>query len=436
MLKLRPVLVLAALLLAALALTRETNAAPAETTAAYQQWMLSCLDGLQQDLPQIAASAEAAAELYIEQDYPLVLAGAPGFVSEAYGRAGGIMPIQSIKWWRRPNRAAVVLYALREEALPEDYQTIGRLVERGSKIILFARRQLLEAAEEAGIQPLAVVDIHAAEHGGLFPAADGQWLVPTDPIARMAAEWVWLGEFVGACTRLGKMPTMWKSNGAEGGMAWNDTYRRRRFHDEVPSVVAPGALGQAYLEVVRNHLSTLYASEGGRIVQVAQWALEARAAGRVAYTFANGHGVLLDPGGPHDPQYFRQLSTEDYTVDPAVTLAPGDVILYIGQGGMPIEWGAFEGKDLPGDWRRAGVKLAWSFGNLWTSEFCRNVALIEPEEPFIDQHFSYADASVWIEGYPMGILPDSGIASEAVLWLATAEVHGRLQPAAAPAAAP
>lgn len=409
-------------------------AAPQATTSAYQAWMLSCLDALQADLPEISASAEAAADLYINQSFTLLLAGAPGFVSEAYGRAGGMMPIESIKWWRRPTERAVVLYALREEALPDDYAILRRLVGQGCHVILFARRSLLDEALRQDIEGLEALDTHAAAQGGLFQSADDEWVVPTDPIARMVAEWTWIGEFVAACTRQGRMPTMWKSNGAEGGMDWNNLYQRprRRYHETAPPPVPPGQLGRAYLDAVRTALRTLYANEVGRIVQVADWAMDARAAGRTVYTFSNGHGPLLDPGGPHDPRYFRQLSTDEYTVDPTVTLAAGDVILYIGQGGMPVEWGSFQGRDLPGDWRRAGVKVAWSFGNLWTREFCRQISMIQPEEPFLDQHFAYADASVWIEGYPLGILPTSGITSEAVLWLATAELHGRLQPAPAP----
>jgi len=427
--KMRLLLPFAALLLAVSALAQETGAGPQETTQAYQRWMLSCLEALRQNLPQITASAEAAADLYVNQDYDLVLSGAEGFCSEAYGRAGGMMPIEWTRYWRQRG-PGVVLYALREEALADDYQRISRLVERGCRIILFARKALLEEAQKAGIQPLGAVDIHAAEHGGLFATAQGEWEVPTDPLARMAAEWVWLGEFVAACTRQGKMPTMWKSMGAENAAAWNDKWREQRYHDSVPAVVALGVIGQAYLDAVRNSLRALYAYERGRIVQVAQWAVEARAAGRTAYTFCNGHGPLLDPGCPHDPQYFRQLSTRRYTVDPAVALQAGDVILYIGQGGMPVEWGSFADRDLPGDWRKAGVRVAWSFGNLWTREFCRQVAMIAPQEPFLDQHLPYGDGAVWIEDYEIPILPVSGITSEAVLWLATAEVHGRLKTAA------
>ncbi|MHB9130246.1 MAG: hypothetical protein ACYDBB_04030 [Armatimonadota bacterium] len=395
-------------------------------TDLYQQWMLSCLDGLEKDLPQITASAEAVAELYVKQDHALVLGGVESFASEAYGRAGGIMPIDWLKYRRWRNRPVVLFYALREEAAADDYQVITRETARGGKVILLGRKAQLDDAVKAGIAPLGVVDIHAAEHNGLFQSADGQWLVPTDPIARLAAEWVWQAEFVAACTRLGKMPTMWKSNGGEGGLLWNEKYRGKRFHETLPTVVAPGVLGKAYLDALRSDLRTLYAVELGRIVQVARWAVEARAAGRTAYTFSNGHGALLDPGCLHDPRYFRQLSTTEYTVDPAVTLAAGDVILYIAQGGMPIEWGAFANRDLPGDWRKAGVKLAWSFGNLQTREFSRNIALIQPNEPFIDQHFRFADGAIWLDGYGIPLFPDSGITSEAVLWLATAEVYGKL----------
>lgn len=404
-------------------------------TDAYQQWMLSCLDAQEKEIPLITASAEKAAALYVNENYELVLAGEDGFVSEMYGRAGGIIPIQSLQWWRRGRQPhGVLLYCLREGALQEDIATIQRLNNDGCQTILLGRPALTDEAVKAGVQTIAIINTYAAPHGGLFQAGD-QWVVPTDQIARMSAEWSWLGEFIAACTRLGKMPIIWKSNGAEGGMDWNNKYRRNRYFDNIPTVIPAGKLAKDYLTETRKDLLVLYANELKRIVTVAQWALDARAAGHTVYTYSNGHAALNDPGCLHDPGYFKQFAKMNPPVDSNVVIKPGDVIYYIAQGGMPVEWGEFAKRNFPEEWRKGGAKIAWSFGNLYTPDFVRHIGLIKPDELFIDQHFAYADAAVWVDNFAIGLLANSGITSEALLWLTTAEVHGRLTLPAQPAPA-
>ena len=374
-------------------------------------------------MPKITGSAEKAAERFVKDDATLVLAGDGGFVSEAYGRASGLMDVEA--WTGKEGHESVYLFALRPNALDEDFKRIKQITAAGDQVIVFGRETLLAEARKAGVTAMAEVETHAAPNGGLFQAKDANWVVPTDSIALVVAEWTWTGEFVAACTRLGKMPAMWKSLGAEGGKEWAAKYKGKRFHDHAVSVVGPGVAGKAFLTTLRKNLQDLYEKEQDKILEVAAWAAQAIKDGKGVYTFALGHGIGSHTGCPNDPKYFRQICQGWFDEDPAVTIKPGDVLFFIGQGGLPIEWGGFEKKDLPGKWRKQGARLAWSFGNLQTKEFERHKAMIPQNELFIDQHFAFADGLVNIPGFEIAILPGSGITSEAVLWTATAAVHSQ-----------
>jgi uncharacterized phosphosugar-binding protein len=398
---------------------------PANSGArAYQTWMMACLDAHQIDLPKLTISAERAAELFVMKNATLTLAGDEGFVSEAFGRAGGLMTIG--RWGGETGATMVILYALRHAKLAEDVARIKMATAAGSMVVLFAPESDLATARGAGLNGLAEVRTHAAPHGGLFEGKDGVWAVPTETVALMIAEWVWIGEFIAACTRHGQMPAVWKSFGAEGGEAWAVKYRGKRYHDHFPSVVAPGVAGTQFIRELRLVLKALYNEERANLLALADWTVRALKNGKSAYIFVVGHCIRHHIGVERDPRYFRLFSKDWFYEDPAVVINPGDVILCIGQGGLPVEWGGFSKQDLPGKWRSQGAKIAWSFGNLRDSEFARQKAMIPQAELFIDQRFTLGDGLVEIPNFEIGVLPASGITSEAVFWLATAEVHSRI----------
>ncbi|MCY3023263.1 MAG: glycoside hydrolase family 5 protein [Planctomycetota bacterium] len=72
-------------------LLKYVSAAAPGGAEAYYQWIGSCLDAVEKDLPAITASAEAAAARYVKEDYELGVCGDEGVVGEVVGRSGGFM---------------------------------------------------------------------------------------------------------------------------------------------------------------------------------------------------------------------------------------------------------------------------------------------------------------------------------------------------------
>jgi len=393
----------------------------------YLAWLAcSCMPGLIDDLDSIVASAEAAADVYVSGNYPIHAFGDPSFISEALGRAGGLISL-NLHVKLGPNSpdgktVGVVLYCVREQSLAADLAEINSLHESGATVIMFARKAIIDAARQQGVRVAGFVDNHAAPNGGLYRAANGQWAVPTDPTANVVALWTWTGEFVAACTRRGKMPTMYKAFGSPGGFDWAKSIRGQRFHAEPPRPVAAGTAARSYLAALGASLAKIRSREMKPIRNAARLAFDARRAGRQALVFAHGHAIKDSPGCPCDPGCIVQANEGWFDPKPGIVPGPGDFLLYIGFGGMP-DYGSFEKHDYLNSWRAAGASVAWCFGDMNHETFDAGFRKIRKGEPFIDQHMYQGDAAVQFPGYPIPILPTSGVTAEAVLWMIAAECH-------------
>ena len=393
----------------------------------YLAWLTcSCMPGILGDLDAIVSSAETAADVYVSGNYPIHGFGDQSFICEALGRAGGLMSFGG-HGKLSPNSpdgktAAVILYCVREQSLAADLDEINSLHASGATVIVFARRAIIDAARQQGVQAAVFLDNHAAPNGGLFPTADGQYVVPTDATANVVALWAWTGELVAACTRRGKMPTMFKAFGSPGGFDWAKAIRGARFHAEPPRPVAAGTAARSYLTALGASLAELRSHEMKPIRMAARMAFDAHQAGHRACVFAHGHAIKDSPGCPHDPGYLVQANDGWFDPKPGIELGPGDFLLYIGFGGMP-DWGGFQKHDYLTAWRTAGPSIAWCFGDMNHKTFTAAVRQIRKGELLIDQHMYQGDAVVQFPGYPIAILPTSGVTAEAVLWMVTAEYH-------------
>ena len=401
---------------------------------AYYQWLRGCLDGLERDLPQTVRSAEAAAQLYVNDDHQIGTYGDRGFAGESGGRSGGMMRMLSPGQIADPKRKSIVLFALREDRWDEAMDKARQYLAAGGKMVIaFARPDLIDRAAAEGVTFDAVVDNHAAPHGGLFAAGDGKWLVPTSPPANLAAMWVWTGEFVAACTRMGKMPPMYLGYAVEGGKERAEkitkTIGYAKFHTEEATPVDAGRIGREFLKELRDDLAALHRNEMGDIREVARLAVETKARGGGLYvnlaTHASQSGQI---GYPHDPGYFTQSNTGWFDQRKDVTFKPGDLVFCVGFDQPFHGW-------KHGDWdeqaRAAGAELAWSF----TSYRRKDAVELPPGEIFIDQHWRFGDAVATVPGYDIKILPTSGVIADAVLWMVNAEVFHLLSIQPTPPAA-
>lgn len=388
---------------------------------AYYGWMQRALIGIWEDVPEISRSAEAAAGLFVEEDWDLGAWGDLSFVYEFINRAGGVMPIVFPVKPGEGKRPLLVLYAPHEGDLEGDREAIAACREHGDRVIIFARPEVVARAEALGMRFDEIMPNHAAARGGLFEAQGGAWVVPTDPLSNIVVMWTWVGEFVGACTRRGKMPTMWQSVMVPGALARDNKFRKHRFHTYTPTAVPPGWAGRRYLRDLRASLITLRYLEGNRLRLAAEMAWAARQQGHALWAGSNVHCFTQLLGRPGDPGYFRPLNTANWwDMRKLPDFQPGDFALCIAYDGP------WEGKAAQ-NWaeraRAAGVQLAWSF----TDYKPEAVAGLPPGELFINQRWELGDGLVQFPGYDIKVLPPSGVIEQAILWMIEAEYRELLE---------
>ena len=385
----------------------------------YYSWLRTCMFRLERDLPQITLTAEQAARRFVQEDYVLGLYGDAGLASEGAGRSGGMM---RLRYMPNPQRVTktVVVFALREERWAQDLADAAAFRQQGNYVIAVARQPLLDKAAQEGAKFDATIDNHAAYHGGLFQAEDGTWVVPTDPTANAVVVWVWTGEFVAACTRLGQMPTMYLGAAVPGFAERTKPLSALKFHVKKPVPVARYWVARAFLQRMRADLEVVRAKETDNLRAVATVAATSRTAGKHLYTFVHGHAVLRQLGCAHDPSYFQQINKDWFHQKDEIVLQPGDFVFSVGfsQIFAGEQFGYFAENA-----RQRGATLAWSF----TDYYPADVAKLALGEIYVNQHWAFGDAVVQLPGYDVRILPTSGVLSEAIYWMTNAELHEILQ---------
>jgi len=391
----------------------------------YYQWLTSCVEAVEKDLPAITASAEGAAARYVKEDYELGVYGDDGVVGEVHGRSGGMMRLyvdvpQAQHFLGKAGLKCIVLVALREDNLDGTIARAKEFNKAGAKhLVAIGRKELLDKATAAGLVFDAAFDSHAAPHGGLLEDTAGTWRVPTDPVASMVVAWTWTGEFAAACTRLGKMPPMYLGFAVPGGVERAKKIGDIKFHEGEPKPTPAGAVGKEFLAELGKNLAALHAQEMGKVRQVAELAAQSRAAGKAVYCFVHGHAVLGHlPYPPNDPGFFKRANRSWFDLDKSIQFNAGDFVFCVGfdtvfQG---KEWG-----DFAENARKAGVKLAWSLTTYRTED----IKTIPADEPLISQHWAMGDAVATIAGYDVKVLPTSGVLAEAVYWMVNAEMLRR-----------
>ncbi len=401
----------AAFLVIVLALAGCRSARPPATPATgarlYGERLLACLDTIEANTPQIVATAERAANLYVLENYSFSLDAETPLFSEAFVRSGGLM--------RLGQENAADKRVILCTQLDGQWEALAAKTvpwhKAGHWVIALGRADQIERARSRGAHFDAVALVPAPPEGGLYTAPDGRRIIALDAPVKMALFWVWLGEFVGACTREGKMPPLYQGYAVPGGRERAERIGvLTKFHAETPIPVEPGRVTRHYLASVRRSLRKTIKQEGA-IARTAERAIAARRAGKGVYALLEGHSVSSRLGGPDDPGAFTPIGRWNTPNQPAPR--EGDFLFYMGYDTPP---------DLVASVRSNGVNVAWSL----TDYKKERIRQIPPDEPFINQHWAFGDAVVEMPGYDIPILPASGVIAEAVLGMVQAEIHDRL----------
>ncbi|HUW30693.1 MAG TPA: hypothetical protein VM223_03710 [Planctomycetota bacterium] len=383
------------------------------------------LDAVQADMPAIIETAHAAAKLYVHgdslcADYGIASEGERAFMAEGAGRSGLIMQ----HWMYAQGRdwKGIVLYCLREGKLNEDFARIRELAAAGSKVFVFGSHELLDAARAAAIPCEGVVTVPAAPNDGFCRQPDGTWVVPTYQAAGIAVLIPWLGEFVAACTREGKMPVMWQSIRTPTGRARQERWQQTKFHDPnlTPPPVKPGVLAGAWIAQARKRLAMLRSRQMANIQLAAERAANARRTGHKTCVISVGHATACLFGVPHDPRYFEHvtgawnaMARNPARVKDPLVLGPGDFVVGVGYDSIFSDY-----HDFTGFVRKAEASAAWLCAT-YRPEHTQAL----PGEILIDTQWEYGDADVSLPGYDIDILPNSGLLTTTAYMMINAQIH-------------
>ena len=395
-----------------------TRPAPAATTTPspaerFLDFTLAACDHAEGQVAEITRIAEAVADRHaaggmigfpFENTQPLA--------NDLWGRSGGIVHVGFDRPWK-PDRTDAekskdtALLGYHYAPRPGELDGLRALQARGCYVVGFGPRgepSLGEAVKAAN-------DWIDTTTGGP-PLADA--------LSNMLHAWCLKAEVVAALTRRGKMPPMWKSFVWPDGAAWNDRYyQKKQFHDDLTVPPAPaGELARRYVRNVRHTLRRLRATQPSALRAAAKFIADEHAAGRPTYVAWTGHLGYANPN-PLDAPWAKVLELppgyepsakgwREATPDGALVLRLG----YLGQ--HPAHAQLFRDK------RQRVIHLAGDAGD-------DPAFRVDPagQAATIDLGFAFGDACVNLEGYPIRILPPSGVAQLAAYGAIAAEVSGQ-----------
>jgi hypothetical protein len=336
------------------------------------------------NLATVTKSANKAAGDYLSGGHIWAAGRQADFISEACGRAGGLMAIAPLSSGSVPARHDIILYAVPGALEPEDLKRLDQWREKGATVIQFS-------------SPAGVFGNH----------------FPIDTVANVVDLWTWTGEFVAACTRLEQMPVLYQSYGLPGGPERGKKYQGKRLHDDLKvKPIASGVLGREYLDQIQRMLTKINATQMPKILQAARWWSDIPAAS--ATTLFTGH---MFPRHAQDP---RALRISDFAAVPAWEDKdvldvghPPAFVLCLGY--------QFAPQKLLDQAKALGVKLVYS-----------DVQPAQPPESasnilYLDPAWALADGCVTVTGYDVPILPASGVVQAAIYWTIASE-RARLSP--------
>jgi len=407
---------------------------PTGAARRYLSFMLESCDMIETALTNVTRVAEIAADRHLRGGmigFPFNYQGLQG---ELWGRSGGLVHIGFGRPFKKDrtedekrNDMAIIGWA--RTPFANEMTRLEPLKERGAYIIGFgpagmpelqAYREVCDAWFDTGFgADDRVVDMPDGSRAGR-----GNLMVNT------LYGWTFMAEFVSALTRRGNMPTMWKAYSYEDGPAWGDKYLgKKQFHDDYHvAPIAPGDLGRTFLERIRYHVRKLERGELANVAKAADMIAAEHAQGRQTIIASMGHMAWTYVAKYEGQKWGRNADIHSNIraqVDGYKKGTPdGALVLRLGYSGTDsVERDVFREKKqrvmyVTSETRRDGER----------SSFLGSTVLNVPADAllYVDMGYAFGDACVSIDGYPIPILPPSGIMQLATYECINVETLARL----------
>jgi hypothetical protein len=389
----------------------------------YLDGVIAEVASVKRDLPRLTRQAQQAADRLLAGGEFYAPPIAPWWASEVTGRAGG--PMRVIGDMSRATERDVALFALPDPArmTADKTQLLRRAVDIHAALFILGSRSSLDALKAKGIDLsncnpapdfLGGPDLNA----GLYPRQGLPPLAPYAPVIDLVNGWSFVGEVVGACTRQGRMPTIWQSIAVPGSRERNAAIRNRSgpqtgqcpfFHAEYKvAPLAPGAAGASYIETVTRHLRALK-GQPDPFARAARWMLDARTAGHRVLAVAQGHSPALIVGLNNESRLPIEMHEGDFVTGVVPHARPGDTVIAFNYMRLPVD----KVREVLA--RPCKVIIACPYG--LPSELNGQPNLI-----WLDLGWKVGDAAVEVPGYDVKMLPVSAVVQMSALYALIAEM--------------
>lgn len=378
----------------------------ARPAAAYCDYARRQCDRVAAQIPAFTAVAEVVAKRHLA-------GGVIGFApwnyqpleEEITGRAGGMINIGFDRAWKQERTPAeeandVALVAWERSPRPDELARMQALKAKGVYVIGFGPKQL--PALQAHVRLCDAFFDTGIIDGRAVVLPDGTRAGRGNTLVNALDGWVFIAELVAALTRHGKMPTMWKSYFTEDGVEWGDRYfRKKQFHDEYAvAPIAAGALASAYLAQMRLFIDKFRQQQLAAVDAAVDAFYPQVKAGKKVLVLTYGHMPSGYVGYYEDARWMKLVDFQIVAQKAALQAekpAEGQPVLRLGYYG--------EKPELRAALREQKLKF------IYISAATPRADWQVPEERLlnIDMGIPYGDACVPIPGYPIAILPPSGI---------------------------
>lgn len=345
-------------------------------------YLLRTAEGLEravEDIPAMVLVAEKVAKRIVEGG-ALYAGGNSALVSEVSGRAGGLMLTAPLPERVNLEADAVLFFADAEHRVPEEAS-----VESACWVVFGAEKSIpgvnVLPMREFGLSPTLTMAIYA---------------------------WMFTGELISACTRLGKMPVLYESIGLYGGIPRIQKYRDRGIFWHEPNIVSPippGVLAKEYANRISAMLRRCESHHRKDFDTVGVWVAEAKKANKTLIMYSMGHLFPDEIRKTAIGSLFRSEVWNagfTYIPEPKDTFSAGDVVIHIGYQHPP--------RTMLERAKIAGAKA------VYVAPYMDRDFPTGEDTVWIDPMWPFADACVPIPGYDIPALPASGVVNGAIAW--------------------
>lgn len=339
----------------------------------------NALEHAQEDIPMMVQAGEMVAKRIVAGGV-LYAGGNPSLVSEITGRAGGLMLTATLPEKINTDIDAVLFFADAGHTVPKEASAPGACW------VVFGVAQPI-----SGVTTLLMRD-----YG----------LSPTMTMAIYA--WMFTGELISACTRLGKMPVLFESIGLYGGIPRIQKYQNNHifWHDthEVPPI-SQGVLAKEYATRISAMLRRCEAQHRTDFDTVGAWVAEAKKEGRTLIMYSMGHLFPDEVGKTAIGGLFKSdvwNAGFSYIPEPKDVYSAGDVVIHIGYQHPP--------RNMLERAKSSGAKA------VYIAPYMDRDFPTDKDTIWIDPMWPFGDACVPIPGYDVPALASSGVVNAAIAW--------------------